>query len=633
MPYANVKPFSLNLSWNDGLVDLLNSTDSIQHFQKMGDGKGPMVNSMRISDASGIYHEVFLRSHEKHSRPLLRPIAVLSDLFTTKRTKSINANKLTKTPPLPPRKQHNANGNNENGKKVLKKKKSIWNVLTKAKRYSKHMQLFPEKIDDKFSSIENIDYYPSVAAAAGANPDIDSNLFEFNDDDFDLIDMRPSEILNRLTTDNTNLCSTVLPKQQHFNISSNILWSHNLSMSQLANGDVSNVNLLGANANKEQILSEVFIEEDTVNHKSPNARRCLRFSISNVDNNGYATMHPILSKTKIPENQRNAINDDVTKNINFCRDYDYQCMDLLAPQPQQSCDDSFGDGSSSGFSSDTEDVSPQLTHSLSFELSPTKSNDEAISMSFIDMGQITPTSCNKISSRKNLFSLETHEQIEPRKLVNLHQNRSANNLMNESSSSEQFVNNVNVDATVSLLNIASESTKNVRKGTPYKLTATNQIKIYSDNVTIVQSSQQAEQQPHQPVTLTIDMECIPFKNISNNNILMQSIEQQNKQNGKNVYVHNAFPKQIDYRSVDKTSNHYANQQNQQLTQTQFDLQFGTNKNENVPTTSYDYYNNDFDGKKALSLKSSFSKLFIKKCSEFRKKINFMPISCDLAIFI
>lgn len=454
--YVNVKPFSLNLSWNDGLVEMLNDTQSVR--SDTVSPEPPTEQSMRVSDASGTYCEVLLRhSAQKANRPRLRPIAVLSDLFG----RSKSANSLGKTPPLPTRASHEEK--QEKCPKDAKKKTSFWNKLGKSKRYA-------QKTAEEVAADER----KRLAL------DSDRDWFELNDEELSLDYMRPSDVFNRMADPSAGLCSTVEPKLsgQYLNISSNILWSHNLSLSRLSNGDVSNVNLLGANVNREQIHSEVYIED--AERRPICARRRLKFALASVDSGGYAVMRPILPAFCEP------LPDGDTAEADASGHYEYMHL-RQASQLRES----FDGGSSSGFSSDMGDSSPLPSRSFSCELTPKRDSliDEAISMTFSDSA--TPP------------SHRARPKPVPRKLCQLPRNRSDNDLLTPISRSTSD------DITASLFDIPSKCAPTVRSATPYKLHTSNRLRIYAQNSKAEEHSPPASVGNRSPEPQTIRIDSSP----------------------------------------------------------------------------------------------------------------------------
>lgn len=426
MPYVNVKPFSLNLSWNDGLVNLLNETQSIP-TDELSFGR-----SVRVSDASGIYHEILLRhSPNKNRRLLRRPIAIISELFNRK--KSFTTTK--HPPPLPSRKSYQQN-KADKMQNFAKKKKSFWSKLNKIKRSNK--QNIEQTIDKEEKMFAFNEHFNSSF-------DID---FDWSDINVGI--MRPSDIFNFPIKHDNNICSTneLAMNAQHLNISSNILWSHNLSLSELSIGDESNINLLGANLNREQIHSDVYIEDGQC--QSVKARKRLNFSHANIDSGGYAIMNPILPSN---DDIYQSVHDDENKS-NLNSDYVFMTFGQM-----NQFNDSSDDGSSSGFCSDADDSLPR-SRKTSVNSS---SSDDSIKteISFADSIMTTPKPCKP-----------------PTKLLTItngSRNRSERDLSTPKSSrcSQDYID------TTSLLNLQSDPKTNTRNGTPYKINIHDRLETFA----------------------------------------------------------------------------------------------------------------------------------------------------------
>lgn len=385
----------MNLSWNDGIVALLNHTKDISSAANTANDT--VTENERISDASEIYQEVELR-HPEHQkqRSMRRPIAILSDFFTTKRSKSFSSViKTNKTPELPPRNRLSSDdGCASKSKKPLKKKRSIWNLMSKGK-----------KCDDTNSTNEQ---RMKKKSSASSLTDIDlsaGNYFQFEsfDDIFDLNSI--PDINDLLKPTEMNLKCSTTPETKQSNVSLNILWSHNLSRSPASHGNISDINLVGANVNKEQIHSEIFIEQDSRRtafgiSAPPNFLRFRQFNVSEVDENGYAVMRPIINNenqnTQLKNNSMHTTYvsiDDIKRNA-----MNLECnYDIIRTPPRRKL--SFESDSSSGCSSDSEDrISDSQSEKEQFN--DDLSDDEAISLNYIEKSPTKSTNikCNSTNS-------------------------------------------------------------------------------------------------------------------------------------------------------------------------------------------------------------------------------------------
>lgn len=387
--YENAEPFSLNLTLNDGLVAELNQTQDIQPSIDAA-ADNPLAGSARVSDASDIYQEVQLRhpEHEKR-RPMRRPIAILSDLFTVKRTKSISSDtKLNKTPDLPPRNRLSSDDCKTTvSNKTLKKKRSIWNLMSKSKKCRSTNSIADQKTS------QNAGHPLSSSSLTELNLN-NGNYIKFDsyDNIFDLNSM--PDIDDMLKVSECKLNASKTAETRRSTVSINIMWSHNLSRSFTSQGDVSNINLIGANVNREQIHSEVFIEQDS-RHMAfdvPVPKNFLKFRKYEIDANGYAVMRPIITEaTKDSQLKSDSSNttyvsiDDIARNAR-----NLECnYDIIRKPPRRKL--SFDSQSSSGCSSDNED---QACEAQPEKLQPGEANsdDEAISMKFTECSPLpSPT--------------------------------------------------------------------------------------------------------------------------------------------------------------------------------------------------------------------------------------------------
>lgn len=320
-------------------------------------GIASSVQIMRISDASGSYEDVVLRPKETdHNCRLARSLAALSGLFKSNRESGANheenAENFPKVSPSSDAKQ----------KKSKKKSWNIFKLKKKVRDASPSFHHFQEPLNVERLSL----------AMGGINTYSDTEWYDLNREEMSLFEARVSDILNdfngynqinddteselKLDVESMHRCDI----GRHLTVSSNILWSHNLSVSCHSNDNVSNVNLLGANLNKDQIHSDVYIEHALDALALASATECsasveLNVSFVSTDSNGYAVMQPIHAKKYVEPTI--LIDDDITKSVNFHRNY-YNSDD--------SCN------LSSGFGSDSDGNSP--LKSSAFAHSPATSD-------------------------------------------------------------------------------------------------------------------------------------------------------------------------------------------------------------------------------------------------------------------
>lgn len=384
--YENSSPFSLNISWNDGLVASLNQTQNI--LLSSGTADEELTENVRISDASEIYQEVELRhpEHQKH-RSMRRPIAILSDFFTTKRTKSFSSyTKYNKTPELPPRNRLSADEVRVPNPKSLKKKRSIWSLISKGKNCSDTNSTTEQKMTKKCAkSLSDLNL-------------TNGNYVKFKtiDDIFDLNGIPDIQDLLKPAESHLNQSSMAMGTKC-LNVSMDLLWSHNLSRSHASHGDISDINLIGANVNKEQIHSEIIIEQDSrqtaFGISAPkDFLRFRKFDATEIDENGYAVMRPIITDAKkSPRLENDALHttyvsiDDIARHKrNLELNYD-----ILPTKSRRKL--SYDSQSSSGCSCDSEDH-VNVSQAVKKTLSEAHSEDEAISLNYNEISSLsTPT--------------------------------------------------------------------------------------------------------------------------------------------------------------------------------------------------------------------------------------------------
>lgn len=239
----------------------------------------PSVEIMRVSDESGALQEVTLRPKSEKIRRFPRPLAVISGFFNFNR-----ANDGEKSLPLSPRREKI-----EQIVQLFKKKRELENDLPTFQHFQEPLNM--DRCSDVMrGSFRSLEWY------------------DLNQQEMEVFEGRVTNILNCLNSnekvteaDIESMCN--LDFLRRLTISSNILWSHNLSSTCLDNDNSSEINLIGANLHKEQLRSEIFIEDDT-----------LSTSIASLDTNGYAIVPPIPCKNPL---ERSVVIDDITKEFDF----------------------------------------------------------------------------------------------------------------------------------------------------------------------------------------------------------------------------------------------------------------------------------------------------------------------------
>lgn len=246
---------------------------------------------MRVSDASGSDEEVVLRpKSQQPNRRLARPLAVISGLFNREsgNGSSSNQEEINGQYPKPLAFYDNTD---DNSKQQKKSKRSSWNIFK---------NLNKKKIRDSSPSFQhfaeplNIE---RVSLPIGPPMDSDTEWYDLNKDEMSLFEARVSDVINEFNSGYQRVSDFESESiyrcdiGRHLTVSSNILWSHNLSLSCQ-----SNINLLGANINKLQIHSDVFIEEGETLPQTTAYASPLNASFASTDSDGYAVMQPIPHK-------------------------------------------------------------------------------------------------------------------------------------------------------------------------------------------------------------------------------------------------------------------------------------------------------------------------------------------------
>lgn len=341
------------------------------------DDASPAEQIIRVSDASGSYEDVVLRPKvEQHNnRRLARPLAVLSGLFKSHRESGANqeenaSENLPKSLLLMP-----SGGVVDKQKISQKKPKKInWNIFKSKKKHRDDTPTFQH-----FAEPLNIE---RVSVPIGA-PHIDSDAewYDLNRDEMSLFEAKVSDIVNEFNSGNQIIGDSESESMYHYDlgrhltISTNILWSHNLSMSCNSTGNASNINLLGANINRDQIKSDIFIVDE---RRSGNGDVCelygRRSSTDSVDSDGYAIMQPIFPSKKMFPIEQPILIDDIMTGARYNSDSEIIVNSDVASNL------------SSGFGSDSDECS----HSGSSS-SPQKSITYVASPATSDFSEVFPS--------------------------------------------------------------------------------------------------------------------------------------------------------------------------------------------------------------------------------------------------
>lgn len=249
-------------------------------------------------------------------------------------------------PPLPPRRpthiytaMHSpvANG-------ALKHQKSSWNIKHvfgrgKSDKYAAKVALPKSQTSDIIGAQISADFQSNTLAncrSSFSTPDLTNmdipktnnitpkeDVDEVDGGDLDVMDIERSNSLNT----STNQFNRLPP----INVSSNLLWSHNLSMPMSASTcDSSAINLVGANVNSINTTSGFEMtgycrmtpakQEDRPLVRSSTVQSPLHNDI--ILDDTYCTMAPLLPKTEAKLNaKRNYA--DLTRNITFERHFEF----------------------------------------------------------------------------------------------------------------------------------------------------------------------------------------------------------------------------------------------------------------------------------------------------------------------
>lgn len=426
-------------------------------IRSIPDGPSSSVQVMRISDASGHYEDVILRPKGELNRRLARPLAVISSLFKSNRENSVNHGE--NEPKLPydvlDDDDGDGDGNDDDDKNDQKKfkKRTSWNIFKSKRKNQRRMETPTFQHFQEPLNIERL----SLPIGGNGTP-IDLEWYDLNKEEMSLFEARMSDIVSEFNnysqtsgeseSESIYRCNL----SRHLTISSNILWSHNLSVSCESNGNASNINLLGANINKDQINSDIYIENGEILAQNVSGSG-QDSSFVSTDSDGYTVMPPFLSKKYIePTN----LIDSVLKSMDSHRNYDSDESSHL----------------SSGFGSDTGDAQK----SIPFINSPTTSNfsdaypsDKSNECSPTISTTETAKNMQKISKKRRL-------RIQSRKLFGMFHVKH----MPSSSSSSSGTKSQSKSQTVSNVmptpqnKSPIECMKKAYKGTPFKIRLSKQ---------------------------------------------------------------------------------------------------------------------------------------------------------------
>lgn len=396
---------------------------------------------MRVSDALG-YEDVVLRPKSEHhnNRRLARPLAVLSGLFKSHRESGANQ-------------EENASANSksvsvkpscavvDNKIDQKKSKKKPWNIFKSKKKHRDESPSFQH-----FQQPLNIEH---VSLSIGPCIDSDAEWYDLNREEMSLFEAQVSDIVNEFNNANqVQMIGDSEPESmyqcdlnRYFTISTNILWSHNLSVSCQSNSNASNINLLGANINRDQIHSDVFIEDGESDDVCA-FNKGLNSSFVSTDSHGYTIMQP--TKKNYQVGPTVLIDDITTKKPTT--DCDYHS------------DNSSNSNLSSGFGSDSDGGNNTPQKSIAFVASPATSATSDFSEAFASPATATATTPLTEKSMQKP-SKKCRLQIRSRKLLGM--------LYAKHTPSQS-----NVTATPPNKS-SPECMKKVHKGTPFKVRLSN----------------------------------------------------------------------------------------------------------------------------------------------------------------
>lgn len=258
---------------------------------------------IRVSDASGIYHDVILRSNSKQNRRQDRPLAIVSDMFKCTQEKQMT---------------------NANDKVEKPKRKPFWKIFRKLNRKKSRARSQSPLI--QFQQPCKDDFMLNISDAVAHN---DLEWYDLNRSEMNNVEAKSSAVLHQFNGSLVNNRDTNIENiqnlelTQRLTVSSNILWSHNLSIScESISDDVSNVNLLGANLNRDQVYSDVYIEEDGSEPDLDILQRKLNYSVLSTDSNGYAIMRPIIDHNNVGKIQTESNVEEITLDNSFDDSFD-----------------------------------------------------------------------------------------------------------------------------------------------------------------------------------------------------------------------------------------------------------------------------------------------------------------------
>lgn len=336
-------------------------------------------------------------------------------------------------PPLPPRRKtfsHECTPVSLQTETSAKTRKSTWNLknvfgrrgIADAMKNAKQAEVVKSKTTAVISNICTNDCHSNLLANCKnsfSTPDL-TNIIESNkivptssapikteadEADFDVMDIERSNSLN---------CSTnqFAGRPTPLNVSENILWSHNLSLTLSSSANSSAINLVGANINGP----DSFLGRDSLGYckmapiLDKNDRfKLVRTSTTNFDESNsdqpnqllestsiYCTMAPILPKSEQAEPKINATlsESNALKNITFERTFDLDedrpsLFDCSLKSIGNSNHASLSDiTTSSGVSSDDGNAAAMMAMRCVTPVNATSNdpniNDDAISLTFTE---------------------------------------------------------------------------------------------------------------------------------------------------------------------------------------------------------------------------------------------------------
>lgn len=248
---------------------------------------------MRVEDDAGDYAEVELRPRTEKKDRLARPLAVVSNLFKSR----FSSDSSKETAAADKRKSKDTN-------------RASWNIFRSKPKKADNIPSFLH-----FDEPANTERF---SLSTGKSLNRYSDWFDLNTNEMKFFEAHITGTTERRRSDYARRHSdgAALHKQaaakNHLTISREIPWSHNLQSARNSMTDASQINLMGANVNRKQANSDVFVEG---NHASNTGSDEGLASTSSEQSDGadhYIAMKPILDNLA---HQTKLVNQ-ITKTIN-----------------------------------------------------------------------------------------------------------------------------------------------------------------------------------------------------------------------------------------------------------------------------------------------------------------------------